>query len=88
MKLVMDVLLLRPVFTRCAILAVWYAYLIATLIQIVQFVGFSFAAAGNVSALYHLSLLPPVLFLLIHLALVRIFLEIALQFIDKRSPGP
>jgi hypothetical protein len=85
MKLALDFLSLRPVFTRCGILAIWYAYLIATLIQVVQYVGFSFAAVGNVSVLYHFSLVGPILFSLIHVALVRLFLEMALQFIEKRS---
>jgi hypothetical protein len=85
MKLVIDFLLLRPVFTRRAIEAIWYLYLAATLIQVVQYVGFSFAAVGNVSAVYHLTLLPPILFAVAHVVLVRIFLEMALQFVEKRS---
>jgi hypothetical protein len=83
MKLALDFLSLRPVFTRCGIMAIWYAYLAVTLFQIVEFAGFSLAASG-VSAIYHLSLVAPILFALLHLALVRLFLEMALQFIDKR----
>jgi hypothetical protein len=85
MKLALDFISLRPVFTRCGIMAIWYAYLIATLIQVVEYLGFSIAAVGNVSVLYHFSLLGPILFSLIHVVLVRLFLEMALQFIEKRS---
>jgi len=35
--------------------------------------------------LYHFSLVGPILFSLIHVALVRLFLEMASQFIEKRS---
>jgi hypothetical protein len=85
MKCALDFLSLRPVFTRCGIMAIWCAYLIATLIQVVQYLGFSVAAVGNVSVPYHFSLVGPIIFSLIHVALVRLFLEIALQFIEKRS---
>jgi hypothetical protein len=84
MKLALDLFSLSPVFTRCGILAIWYAYLIVTLLQIVEYTGFSLMSSG-VSALYHLSLVAPILFSLLHLALVRLFLEMALQFIEKRS---
>jgi len=84
MKLALDFLALRPVFTRCGIMAIWYGYLAVTLFQIIEFAGFSMSASG-VSALYHLSLVAPILFSLLYVALVRLFLEIALQFIEKRT---
>ncbi len=83
MKLALDFLSLRPVFTRCGIMAIWYAYLVVTLFQIVEYAGFSVMSSG-VSALYHLSLVAPILFSLLHVALVRLFLEMAMQFIEKR----
>ena len=84
MKLALDFLSLRPLFTRCSIRAIWYAYLAVTLFQIVEFAGFGFSAVGNVSAFYHLSLVAPILFSLLHLALIRLFPEMAMQFIEKR----
>ena len=81
MKILIEFLSLRPIFTRHGLQAIWWAYLLATLIQLGLFASFSFSAIGSASPGYHLSLVPPVLFALAHLALVRIFLEMALKFL-------
>jgi hypothetical protein len=83
MKTMIDFLSLRPVWTRRGLEAVWYAYLVATLIQLGFFVGFIYSAVGAVGGGYHLSLVYSILFTLAHLALVRIFLEMALNFLIK-----
>jgi uncharacterized membrane protein len=85
MKTMMDFLSLRPVWTQRGLEAVWYAYLVATLIQLGFFVGFIYSAFGAAGGVYHLSLINPILFTLAHLALVRIFLEMALNFLIKPS---
>lgn len=82
MKTMIDFLMLRPVFTTRALRAVWYVYLIATLLRLAHFAGFS--SVGGADPRYYTSLISPVLFALADLVLVRIFLEIALQFINKR----
>jgi hypothetical protein len=64
-------------------------YLIATVIQLGQYVMILVSTgqvySGGLSPHYYISLLPPFLFALAHLALVRIFLEMASQFIEKRT---
>jgi len=77
MRILIDFLSLRPVWTRRGLEVIWYAYLVATLIQIGLFVGFIYSGLGAVGGGYHLSLISPILFALAHLALVRIFLELA-----------
>ena len=83
MKTLIDFLFFCPVWTRRGLEVVWYAYLLATLIQLGFFVGFIYSAGGAVSGGYHLSLVYSILFALAHLALVRIFLEMALNFLIK-----
>ncbi len=89
MKILIEFLSLRPVFTRCALHAIWYVYLVATVLQLAQYVmilvSTSQVYSQGLISHYSISLLPPFLFALAHLALVRIFLEMALQFIDKRT---
>jgi len=89
MKTLIDFLSLRPLFTRSALLGIWYLYLAATLLQLGQYailiVGTGQVYSTGLSPHYYVSLLPPILFALLHLALVRIFLEMALQFIETRS---
>jgi uncharacterized membrane protein len=85
MRILIDFLSLRPVWTRRGLEIIWYAYLVATLIQIGLFVGFIYSAVGAVGGSYHLSLIAPILFALAHLTLVRIFLELALRFLINPS---
>jgi hypothetical protein len=81
MQTLIEFLSLRPIWTRRGLEVVWYAYLVATLVQLGFFVGFIYSAIGAVNAGYHLSLVYSILFTLAHLALVRIFLELALKFL-------
>ena len=89
MRILIDFLSLRPVFTRSMLLGIWYLYLVATVLQLGQY-AMLLVSTGQIysqglSPHYYISLLPPFLFALAHLALVRIFLEMALQFIEKRT---
>jgi hypothetical protein len=86
MKTLIEFLSLRPVWTRRGIEIVWYAYLLATLIELGLFFSF-FLVGGTVSGGYHLSLVYTILFALAHLALVRIFLEMALKFLIEPREG-
>jgi hypothetical protein len=91
MKILIEFLSLRPVFTRSALHGIWVVYLVATVLQLGQYAMLLFSTGQVYSSLsphYYISLLPPVLFALAHVALVRIFLEMALQFIDKRTLTP
>jgi len=47
------------------------------------FLSFIYSAGATVSGGYHLSVVYSILFALAHLALVRIFLEMALNFLIK-----
>jgi hypothetical protein len=89
MQILIEFLSLRPVFTRKALYGIWYFYLLATVLQLGQYVAILFSTreiySAGLSPHYYVSLVPPLLFAVAHLALVRIFLEMALQFIDKRS---
>jgi len=89
MQILIEFLSLRPVFTRKALYGIWYFYLLATVLQLGQYVALLFSTreiySAGLSPHYYVSLVPPLLFAVAHLALVRIFLEMALQFIDKRS---
>ena len=89
MKTAIEFLSLRPVFTRRMLYGVWYLYLVATLLNLVQYVPLLYQTglnyAGNTQFPYFLWLVSPILFALAHLALVRMFLEMALHFIEKRS---
>ncbi len=87
MKILIEFLTLRPVFTRSALRIVWYVYLAATLLQIAQYVIVQMgtvAMSRGVSPFVFVSLLPPLFLSLAQLTLVRIFLEIAMQFIEKK----
>ena len=84
MKLLIDFLTLRPVFTRFAIQGIWYVYLFAAVAQLGQIAYYSLAM-GTVNSSNYLSVMPSLLSIFVHLALVRIFLEMALHFIDKRT---
>jgi hypothetical protein len=86
MKMLIEFLSLRPLWTRRGLELVWYVYLAATLLQLAVFVGFSYSAINAANGGYHLSLVYSILFMVAHLALVRIFLELALKFlIDPRE---
>lgn len=88
MKVLIEFLSLRPVFTRNALLGIWYLYLAATVLYILQYSALLFGtgqAYASISPFYYVTLLPPLLYALAQLALVRLFLEVAQQFIDKRT---
>ena len=83
MKTVIEFLTLRPVWTRRGLEAVWYLYVAATLINLIFHVSFIYTAVGaSHTLLWSLALeTVSVLFALAQLALVRIFLEIALKLL-------
>jgi len=89
MNTVIEFLSMRPVFTRSALQGIWYLYLTATVLQLAQDTTFLVSPGQlypqGLAPHYYISLLAPILFALAHLALVRIFLEMALQFIAKRT---
>ncbi len=87
MKLLIDFLSLRPVWTRRGLEIVWYAYLLATLIELGFSFRFIFPTGDTVSQGFHMWLVYATLFTLARLALVRIFLELALKFLINPRDG-
>jgi hypothetical protein len=81
MKTLIDFLSLRPIWTRRGLEMVWYAYLLGTLLHLGWLFNFLFSANVTVSSGYGFSLIYSTLFALAQLALVRIFLELALKFL-------
>ena len=81
MKTLIDFLSLRPIWTRRGFEVIWYAYLVATLIHLGWLFNFLFLTNVTVSIGYGFSLIYAALFALAQLALVRIFLELALKFL-------
>jgi hypothetical protein len=80
MKTLIDFLSPRPAWTRRGLEVVWYAYLLATLIQLGFFVGVIYSASGAVSGGYHYRWF--IRFCSLG-AFRRIFLEMALNFLMK-----
>ena len=81
MKTLKDFLSLRPIWTRRGFEVIWYAYLVATLLHLGWLFNFLFSANATVSSGYGFALIYSTLFALAQLALVRIFLELALKFL-------
>ena len=95
MKTLIDVFSLRPIWTRHGLEVVWYAYLLATLINLGFHVSFIYSAiASSINFPSTLTIeTVSVLFALANLALVRIFLELALKFLitnweEAHVPAP
>jgi hypothetical protein len=89
MKFIIDFLLLRPMFTRSGLFIVWYIYLAATILALGQYLFLFLTTRQFYSAPlilhYYIPLLVPLVIALAQLALMRLLLEVALEFIDKRS---
>jgi hypothetical protein len=90
MEALLTLLSLRPIVTRSVLPVIWYLYLLATVIQLGQFNGLSISLIGraDTGGNYHLSLLPPILFGLAHLALVRVFLEVISRLLTQSPRQP
>jgi hypothetical protein len=81
MKTLTDFLSLRPIWTRRGFEVIWYAYLVATLLRVGFQFNFLFSKNVTVTSEYAFALIYTNLFALAQLALVRIFLELALEFL-------
>jgi hypothetical protein len=81
MKPIIDFLSLRHVWTQRSIEVVWYGYVVATLLHLVWLFNFLYSPNVTVSNGYGFSLIYSTLFALLQLALVRIFLDLALKFL-------
>ncbi len=81
MKPVIDFLSLRPIWTQRGLEVVWYAYVVATLLHLGWLFNFLYSSNVTVSSGYGFSLIYSTLFALAQLALVRLFLELALKFL-------
>ena len=82
-SLIAFITLRRPILTARAIRWVWYVYLVASLIRLEKYFGYLLIGGKNLG--YYWSMAHTILFTLAYLLLVRIFLEIALRFVEKQS---
>jgi hypothetical protein len=85
MNLIIDFLSLRPVWTRRGLEAVWCAWVVATLLDLGWLLNSLYSANVTVSHGSGFSLFYSTLLALVRLALVRIFLEMALKFLVAPS---
>jgi hypothetical protein len=85
MKLLIAFGSLQPIWTRRGLEMVWYVYLLATALSLAQFGGVSLWGKGEVILPQLAFLSATFLFYLAHLALVRIFLEMASKFLTDTS---
>jgi hypothetical protein len=91
MNILIKFFSLRPIWTRRGFEVVWYAYLAATLLHLGH--GFSFLFDRSAASIVlGFSFFYSTLFVLVNLALVRIFLELALKYLLSNkeaveSPG-
>jgi hypothetical protein len=85
MKTLIEFLSLRPMWTRRGLEVVWYAYLAATLLHLGYEFNFLFVKNVTVNGAYGFALIHSTLFALANLALVRIFLELALRYLLSTS---
>jgi hypothetical protein len=86
MKAIVEFLSLRPIWTRRGLEAIWYVCLGATVIQLGYLVNLMYFLAASTVGGFHLSLIQStysILFTLVHLAIVRMFLEMALNFLVR-----
>jgi hypothetical protein len=81
MAFLVDFLSLRPMWTRRGLEVIWYAYVAATVLQFGHGLSFLFDGNSTVRVVFGFSFLYSTLFVLINLALVRIFLELALKYL-------
>jgi hypothetical protein len=83
MKMLVEFLSLRPVWTRRGLEITWYVYFLATVIQLAFLISIAYPAIGNANVAVYFSFALQIVHSLALLALVRIFLEIALNFLVK-----
>jgi hypothetical protein len=85
MNLITNFISLRPVWTRRGLEAVWYAWVVTTLLDLGWLLNFLYLPNVTASHGSGFSLFYSALLALIRLALVRIFLEMALKFLVAPS---
>jgi hypothetical protein len=81
MNLIINFLTLRPVWTRLGLEAVWCTWVVATLLDLGWLLNSMYSPNPTANHGYGFSLLYSALLALVRLALVRIFLEMALKFL-------
>ena len=83
MKVLVEFLSLRPIWTRRCLEIVWYVYFLATLLQLAFLISVAYPAIGKADIATYFSFALQIVHSLAILALVRIFLELALTFLIK-----
>ncbi len=84
MKILVEFLSLRPIWTQRCLEIVWYVYFLATVLQLAYLISVAYPAIGKADMATYFSLALQIVHSLAILALVRIFLESALTFLVKR----
>ena len=83
MKALVAFLSLRPLVTRRTLLLIWYGYLLLTLLQVANWIYWIGSPMLKMPQ-YEVALAPflSLIFYLVHLALVRVFLELASKLMN------
>jgi hypothetical protein len=83
MKILVEFLSLRPIWTRRCPEIVWYVYFLATVLELAFLISVAYPAIGKADVATYFSFALQIVHSLAILALVRIFLELALTFLVK-----
>jgi hypothetical protein len=83
MNILLAFFSLRPIWTKRCLEIVWLVYSLATVLQSAFFISIAYPAMGNANVATYFSFALQIVHSLALLALVRIFLEIALNILLK-----
>jgi hypothetical protein len=87
MKRLVEFLSLRPIWSRRGLEIVWYVYFLATVLELAFLISVAYPAIGNANVATYFSFALQIVHSLAILALVRIFLQIALTFLVEPTTG-
>ncbi|HEX3859659.1 MAG TPA: hypothetical protein VHV58_08660 [Pseudolabrys sp.] len=83
MNILLAFFSLRPIWTKRCLEIVWLVYSLATVLQLAFLISIAYPAMGNANVATYFSFALQIVHSLALLALVRIFLEIALNILLK-----
>jgi hypothetical protein len=83
MNILLAFFSLRPIWTKRCLEIVWLVYSLATVLQLAFLISIAYPAMGNANVATYFSFALQIVHSLALLALVRIFLEIALNVLLK-----
>lgn len=83
MNILLAFFSLRPIWTKRCLEIVWLVYSLATVLQLAFLISIAYPAMGNANVATYFSFALQIVHSLALLALVRIFLDIALNILLK-----